>query len=119
VAEAQSVLGEGGWFRDLVSVRGLGAWEHGSVYSHQQSWVRVGGSRALSPYGALVPGNTVLCILTSSQKGVKSPSGTCFGANMKETSEQWVGGSVHLRNALLTDFHRMVSALLFAHSVPD
>ena len=31
-----AVLGEGGWFPGLVSVRGLGAWEHGSVYSHQQ-----------------------------------------------------------------------------------
>ena len=36
MAEAQSVLGEGGWFPGLVSIRGLGAQEHGSVYSHQQ-----------------------------------------------------------------------------------
>ena len=69
--------------------------------------------------GALVPGNAALFIITSSRNGVKSPGGTCFGANMKETSEQWVGWSVHLKNTLSTDFHRMVSALLFAHSIPD
>lgn len=59
----------------------------------------------------------VLFIITSSQKGVKSPSGTCFGANVKETSKQWIGWSVHRNNALLTAFHRMVqlffSPLLF------